>query len=275
LKKEGANANQVAKRRNSKGENMLLFFRKVLNSYLTPRFLFNKIITDDDFNALLNSNSNKNKNKNSFSYKLNRRIRKLVFFWPTIVDADSWIEGDFGKYRDPSHFIDLRPGIDELLLKKVQEYASGNDAPVLDLGCNSGRHIEYLYNNGFRNITGVDVMKNALLYFQRRCPNVYKNSHIYHNFFQRFLQNTSAAKFEIVYSVGATIEIVHPSFDVIGEMCRVSRLFVIVLVQENKHSYPRFYVSEFKKNNFKLTYSQRPIGDSTVSLLVFERKNKN
>lgn len=249
--------------------NLLLTFKKILNTYLTPRFLFNIVIDDKDFTALLNSTAD----KNSFSYKLNRRIRKLLFFWPTIVDADTWIDGDFGKYRDPSHFKDLRPGIDELLLKNVLEVASDKQSPILDLGCNSGRHVEYLYNNGMRNLSGVDVMKNALLYFKERCPDAYENSQTYHDFFQHFLRNTPDQKYEIVYTVGATIEIVHPSFDIIGEMCRVAQSYVIILVQEDYHSYPRFYVSEFERNNFELIDSQRPIGESTVSLLVFKKLN--
>jgi SAM-dependent methyltransferase len=238
-----------------------------MHSYLTPRFLFNKVISDKDFKTLLNQTSH----KNSLSYLLFRRLRKIVFFWPTIVDADSWIVGDFGKYRDPSHFKDLRSGIDILLLEKVLEHTINKDAPVLDLGCNSGRHLEYLHKNGLRNLSGVDVMKSALMYFQERCPDAYEDSTIHHDFFQHFLRNEMDKKYETVYSVGATIELVHPSFDIIGEICRVANSYVVILVQENYHSYPRFYVTEFERNQFKLVYSLRPIRESTVSLLVFNR----
>jgi SAM-dependent methyltransferase len=243
----------------------------MLHSFLTPRFLFNKVITDKDFDSLINSNTD----RKGLSYQFNRRLRKLVFFWPTIVDADSWIEGDFGSYRDPSHFKDLRPGIDILLLEKVLELSPTKNSQILDLGCNSGRHLEYLHNNGLRNLSGVDVMKNALVYFQERCPEAYKDTVLYHDFFQRFLRNTLDNKYEIVYSVGATIELVHPSFDIISEICRVAQSYVILLVQEDYHSYPRFYVTEFKKNLFELVHSLRPIDESTVSLLVFKRFNLN
>ena len=246
---------------------MYLFFRKVLHSYLTPRFLFNKVIKNKDFDDLLKSNIN----QGSVSYKFNRRLRNLLFFWPTIIDADTWIEGDFGKYRDPSHFKDFRPGIDILLMDKILECCSNLNAPILDLGCNSGRHIEYLYNHGLRNLTGVDIMNNALLFFKDRCPDIHTNSTLVHDYFQRFLRNIPDNQYEIVYSVGATIELVHPSFDIIGDMCRVSSSYVMLLVQENNHSYPRFYVSEFKKHKFSLIHSVRPIleGDKSVSLLVF------
>jgi SAM-dependent methyltransferase len=141
---------------------MYLIIKKVLNTYLTPRFLFKIVIKNKDFEDLLNSKVE----EKSILYKINYRLRRVFFFWPTIIDADSWKEGDFGKYRDPKHFKDLRPGIDILLMNKVLENISNFDKPVLDLGCNSGRHIEHLYNKGLRNLTGVDIMKNALLYFK-------------------------------------------------------------------------------------------------------------
>jgi SAM-dependent methyltransferase len=250
---------------------MILFLRKVLNTYLIPSFLFNKVITDKNFIELLNSTID----RKTLSYQISRRLRRFVFFWPTIIDADSWIEGDFGKYRDPLHFKDLRPDIDILLLTKVLEFAKSKDSSVLDLGCNSGRHLEYLHNKGLRNLTGVDIMKSALLYFQERCPEAFRDSQIHHDFFQHFLRNTVDKKFEIVYSVGATIELVHPSFDIIGNICRVAQNYVVLLVQENSHSYPRFYVTEFIKNRFKLIHSLRPIGESNISLLVFKREDSN
>ena len=251
---------------------MLILFKKFLNSYLTPRFLFKFIITNQDYELLLNAKNN----KSEFTYKLKQKLSKLFYFWPTITDVDSWVEGDFGKYRDPSHFKELRPGIDVLLLEKVLEKVSDTNSPVLDLGCNSGRHIEYLYNRGLRNLVGVDIMKNALLFFKKRCPECYGDSKLYHDFFQRFLLNSRDNEFDLLYSVGATIELVHPSFDIISEMCRVSNNFVILLVQENSHSYPRFYITEFLNNNFSLDHSIRPIneGDSSISLLVFKKNKK-
>ena len=40
---------------------MFLFLKKVLHSYLTPRFLFNKVIKNKDFDDLLKSSINQKK----------------------------------------------------------------------------------------------------------------------------------------------------------------------------------------------------------------------
>lgn len=248
---------------------MIIFFRKILNSFLIPHFLYKIIINDKDYESILDSGTP----SKSIISSIKRRILKFVYFWPTIIDSGIWAEGSFEKPKDPSHFIDLRPGIDILLLNKVQDYATTTDSAILDLGCNCGRHIEFLYNHGFRNLSGVDIMKDAITFFKDRSPDAYKGSNICHDFFQRFLLKKKTLEYEIVYTVGATIELVHPSFDVIKEMCRVSKSYVIILIQENSHAYPRFYVTEFKRNNFELIDSQRPIADSNVSLLVFKRKN--
>ena len=38
---------------------------------------------------------------------------------------------------------------------------------ILDVGCNQGRHIKYLYNRKFNNLYGVDIMKKAITVFKK------------------------------------------------------------------------------------------------------------
>lgn len=247
---------------------MWIFIKKILNSYLTPRFIFDKVISDIIYDRALVSK----KSMNCFSYKLKRRLKKMIFFWPTIIDTDYWIEGGVGKHRDPSHFCDLDVKTDMLLLDEVFNNVSSKNAPILDLGCNNGRHLEYLYNKGLKNLTGVDVMKEALLLFQNRRQEVYSNIKLYHDFFQRFLTKTPDKQFEIVYSVGATIEIVHPSYDIIRQVCRITKKTIILLLHENAHNYPRFYEQEFIRHGFFLTHFVRPIAATPISLLTFRNR---
>ena len=73
--------------------------------------------------------------------------------------------GKSGAYRS-THFIELRPEIDEILLKIISVCKNKDDS-ILDLGCNSGRHLNYLYNHGYKNLNGVDIMKSALDTFDK------------------------------------------------------------------------------------------------------------
>tara|TARA_Y100000816_G_C25969151_1_gene505730 strand:+ start:215 stop:940 length:726 start_codon:yes stop_codon:yes gene_type:complete len=239
---------------------MKILIIKFINSFLIPRFLYKWVINEKDHKSFLEDDYNPS------------ILSKIIFFWPRITNALSWKEGKSGAYRDPTHFIELRPEIDEILLKKIISVCKNKDDSILDLGCNSGRHLNYLYNHGYKNLNGVDIMKSALDTFDKAFPNCSKVTNKKHDLFQNFLLNSSNSKYKMVYSVGATIELIHPSFDIIHEMCRVASKYICLLVQENSQEYPRFYVHEFKKNNFKLLDFERPIKNTNISFLFFRRK---
>lgn len=252
---------------------MFTFLKKVVNSQLTPRSLFERVIKDEQFDALLAVS----KRPATLGEKITRKLRKLVYFWPSIVDAESWVKGGKGSYRDPNNFISMWHGVDDLMLDKVVGRVSSADDPILDLGCCCGRHLEYLHDKGLSNLSGVDVMETALELFKKLRPAIYEKVTTHHDFFQRFLSKCDDNRYDLLYSSGATIELVHPSFDIVRNMCRVTKNHIVLAVYEDKHNYPRFYVREFAKHGFVLVESSRPIENTSISLLVFQdrtfRKN--
>ena len=52
-------------------------------------------------------------------------------------------------------------------------------------------------------------------------------------------------------------------------MVRVTKKNIILLIEENGHWYPRFYVYEFKKNKTKLVYYKK--FENKLTLLIFEK----
>lgn len=214
-----------------------IFLKKIINSFLHPRFLYGKVINDSTYEMLLQK-------------KLpNKFIRKLIYFYPTISDSFSWIHGDIGQWRNPKDFIKLRPGLDDLFLDYFEKNIDKNDK-ILDLGCNSGRHLNYLYHKNYKDLHGVDIMSSAFTFFSKEFPEAFKLINIEKNFMQRKLLNTNNKFYDSMYSVGATIELIHPSFDIIGHMCRVVKQNIIILIQPDAHYYPRFYPLEFTRNGF-------------------------
>ena len=185
--------------------------------------------------------------------------RKLIYFYPTVIDAKSWMDGDVGAYRDPRSFVLLRQGIDDFFINYFSKSIPIENS-VLDLGCNSGRHLNALHGIGYKNLSGVDVMKSALESFQIHFPETYRDTKVQVDFFQRFLDQARDDSFDTIYTIGATIELVHPSYDIVEKMCRVAKRNVILLIQPDRHNYPRFYEYEFKRNGFELIFKKKVSG---------------
>tara|TARA_Y100000768_G_scaffold291940_1_gene225914 strand:- start:236 stop:961 length:726 start_codon:yes stop_codon:yes gene_type:complete len=236
-----------------------IFIKKFKNSFLTPR-LHNLLTNEEQYNAVLFG-----KYRQSLLQKF---LLKLFYFYPRLREASDWAEGDIGKNRDYSSFDKISIHKHKFTLDKIYELTPNNDLPILDLGCNQGRCIRYLHKKGLRNLHGVDIMKSALKYFEEKYGNIYKDCKLECNFFQKYLNKANDNFFYNSFTFGATIELIHPSYDIIKELVRVTKKNIILLINENEHWYPRFYVYEFKRNSTKLTYYKK---FGKTSLLIFEK----
>jgi len=83
------------------------------------------------------------------------------------------------------------------------------------------------------------------------------------------LFNSKDNFYDILFSRGASVELIPPTFDLIKEISRVTKNFVILFISENGHAYPRFWRYEFKKNNMKLIFNKKYKSDT---LLVFKKE---
>lgn len=203
-----------------------------------------------------------------------RILQKVFYFWPRPFVVMEWARGSEGRVRDPTDFQE----IDSTTIQAMAIIGANirsKDFSILDMGCNSGRHLAMLWQIGFRNLHGVDAMKEAFSHFSKIYPEVYSASKTYHDTFQDFLIRSAPHSFDVIFSWSATIELVHPSFDIVKNICRVARHQVILIINEG---YPRFWIYEFKRNGFDLEFAMRPFGKgrknttkNTTSLCCFRR----
>src|SRR4029077_8010113 len=115
-----------------------------------------------------------------------RALEKTLWFWPRIVDAADWARGEEGRLQTPHNYVALDPS-SEMLLDAVMAYSLGPEAAILDVGCNCGRHLNALYQSGYRDLTGVDAMKAALDLFRSQFAAAAACARLSHDLFQRFL----------------------------------------------------------------------------------------
>ena len=53
------------------------------------------------------------------------------------------------------------------------------EARILELGCNVGRNLEYLFSSGFQNLSAVEINENAIKLMKERYPDMASKSVIY------------------------------------------------------------------------------------------------
>lgn len=234
------------------------------NTYLQVPWLFPAVIGDRQFDAVL-----QNRPRRLDDY-VQRVLERVLWFWPRVIEARGWVAGAAGKAWAPQNYAKMDAD-GERLLGWVERVCPARDAAILDVGCNCGRHMIYLAHHGYTNLTGVDAMGAAIELFARHAPDVFPKASVHHDLFQRFLMRQPDRAYDTTYSHGATIELVHPSFDIVAHLCRITRRNICLILLEND-GFPRDWIGQFARHGFKLLHGDRPMApESRASLLVFQR----
>lgn len=214
---------------------------------------------------------------------LSPRKRSFEKFWNSVLRIPlpwrfrlaphrNWENQKLGEPHGPDQFLELTT-TSQILLDEVVSRAISKDAAILDLGCNAGRHMHALWARGFRNLHGVDIQHSALEMMRRAFPNMMSSVTVSQGTFQDYLPSIPDGAFEISFTHGATVELVPPTFPICRELARVSRDFVILLISESGHLYPRLWEREFILANFVLIKLLRPCAAGCLSsLMVFQRQ---
>lgn len=187
-----------------------------------------------------------------------------------------WKEQDFGDVHGFDKYNFNQPKY-SILLPEVRFWASEDDK-ILSLGCNCGYFLSVLKNDGFKKLTGIEISPKALEYgktaFELRDVELFEGSYE-DTLPQLALENRS---FDCVIQEGKSIELVHPSFDIVKYICKICKRYVILLIWEWTE-YTRLWEYEFNCNGFALVKCIRPYNgevlvknpSEVLSLWVFQR----
>src|SRR5205085_707983 len=145
----------------------------------------------------------------------------------------------------------------EVEMQEIMALVPERNAAILDMGCNVGRHLDYLYRQGYRNLRGVDWSSAAIRDMAQRYPEMHATSKIANASFEEFL-SADPEPVDLVYTRGATFELVHPGFPLAQRICRIAKRYVVLVISEAAHAYPRFWEYEFAREGFELTHLKRP-----------------
>ncbi|MDO8307716.1 MAG: class I SAM-dependent methyltransferase [Actinomycetota bacterium] len=240
------------------------------NTYLmAPKWLFSLVVRQRDFDRILASRAT---DPPSPPRPIWRRMGRAVmpWFWPRIWEAQRWVQAGEATWWKPSGYQIDEPG--PLMVRLLQETPSTNS--VIDLGCNSGSNLKFLHRAGFRRLYGVEAGFEALELFARTYQEAWACAEVRHDLFQHYLAVTADRAFDTVHFNGVSIELVHPSYPMVSEICRVTADSVFISLTEHGHTYPRHYIRQFESHGFRLVWCERPVDlVNESSILHFVRIN--
>ncbi|QSG15442.1 class I SAM-dependent methyltransferase [Halapricum desulfuricans] len=150
------------------------------------------------------------------------------------ANRQSWAErsGEFS----PEYYAGIGENEVSDALATVLEYYVSTDAAILEIGCSSGRHLEYLRRAGFENLTGIDINDESFEVMAERYPTLAETGAFRAGAIEDIVPEFDDDAFDVVYSV-ETLQHIHPDDAwVFEELTRVTG--DILITAENEGNSP-------------------------------------
>ena len=135
------------------------------------------------------------------------------------------------------------------LVRIVSRYAKP-DARILEIGCNVGRNLEYLFRVGFREgLTGIEISEEAVALMKETFPEMAANARIYNSPAEDIVETLEDQSFDLVFTM-AVLEHIHTSSEwLFHEIVRITRQYLVTIEDErgyNGRHFPRNYREIFE-----------------------------
>lgn len=146
-------------------------------------------------------------------------------FWKNPENSNQ--SQDIIRICKPEYYLDLH-GITTLIVSTLKKYLNSEDS-IYELGCGTGRNLVGLWEAGFKNVSGVEINKNAVILGKKTFPNL-KNIDIKIGTVEDTIKNIS--QFDCIFTQGL-LQHIPPEFDWIHKEI-VEKAKKIIMVIENE-----------------------------------------
>lgn len=121
----------------------------------------------------------------------------------------------------------------ESVLRILDQFVD-RDGAVLELGCSSGRHLSHLHEDGFGNLTGIEVNGDAFDVMAEAYPALAAHGTFYHAAIEDVVGEFADGRFDAVYSV-ETLQHIHPDVEwIFAELARITDELLVTVENEGE-----------------------------------------
>ena len=181
-----------------------------------------------------------------------------------------------GKYS-PEYYADIGPNEVSRTLADILDHYVDQNAAILEIGCGSGRHLEHLRRQGFRNLAGIDINEEAFDVMAQYYPNLFDSGEFESGAVEQLLPTIEDDAFDVVYSVETLQHIPPEETDCFEELPRITR--DLLITAENEGNGPNRGRTDytFVQDEFPLFYRdwKNIFSDLGMAQLLREPTNRD
>ena len=140
----------------------------------------------------------------------------------------------------------------EFLVDKIRPFEK--EIRILELGCNAGRNLNYLYQAGYKNLTGVEISQNAINQMQQSYSDLFNNITLFVESIENFLNESDEKNYDLIFTM-AVLEHIHKNSEwIFKKMVDRTNKYIMTIEDERSISwkhFPRNYYRVFKELGMK------------------------
>lgn len=170
-----------------------------------------------------------------------KEINEIHDYWISPTDGTN-LPNDYIAGEEKSQY----------LFEKIKDF--DKNLKILEIGCNVGRNLNFLYDNDFKSLSGIEISKNALEKFKEIYEKTYNAIAIYNTPVEEFFKKNTDLKFDLIFTM-AVLEHIHSDSEwIFKKMVNHTNKYILVIEDEYSISwkhFPRNYKKVFEKLGMK------------------------
>lgn len=170
----------------------------------------------------------------------------------TLKEIHSYWKGRKSGKNSPGTYISGKER--SLFLVELVKKHAQPDSSILEIGCNLGRNLNYLYTAGFKHLTGIEISENAVKALRKNFPELADSATIINSSVEEVIKSFEDNQFDLVFTM-AVLEHIHPDSEwIFPEIVRITRGVLITIESEQFHNwriFPRDYSNIFTRLKMK------------------------
>jgi len=167
----------------------------------------------------------------------------------------------------------------EYLVHLAKDYL-GHSSKILEIGCNVGRNLNCFFRNGYSNLSGVEINKNAVSRMKDAYPDLFAAANILNEPVEECIPKMLNDSYDCVYTMAVLEHIHYNSEYIFEEIKRIARTHIITIEDEktswsNRHfprNYEKIFVDENWKQEYYINCKDLDILDDRFMARVFTKK---
>jgi SAM-dependent methyltransferase len=144
--------------------------------------------------------------------------------------------------NDPQRYLTFDPR-SEYLVDLFNSFANKEDH-ILELGCNVGRNLHYLHENGYQNLYGIEINSHTLEILEEEYPDLSRDAELYNSTIEQKITEFDEDEIDICFTM-AVLEHIHPDSEwIFQEMVNITSKYIVLIENEEQISWrhvPRRY----------------------------------